>query len=138
MAKGSGRRSQADLNAAKLVIQLEPTHELNEEQRKVWDRVIGSWPESHWIGSDADLLTQYCAICVAFWTHEDWSERDRLGRLATSHATKLRITPQSRYNTQTAGSEARKGRSNTAAANRLIGGFGWQNQPNDATPDEVN
>jgi hypothetical protein len=85
------------------------------------------------------LLTQYCAVCLAFEdarVAKNLPDMERAGRLALSYATKLRITPQSRYNTQAAGREATRGRGNSAAANRLIGGIGWQNQPDDDSNDD--
>jgi hypothetical protein len=133
MAKNSGRRSQADKYAARFVGTIEPTRKLSAGEQKVWARVLRAWPASQWVGSDSELLTQYCAACVAFdeaCRKENLSAMDRAGRLALSYATKLRITPQSRYDARAAGRHAEHGKSNEAAAERLLGGIeAWDTQP---------
>src|SRR5690606_31856431 len=117
MAKNSGRRSAADLNAAVFLTKLNPTRKLCEFEQGVWDRVMGAWPADHWIQSDSELLTQYCAACKAFEQarkKELLPEMDKAGRLSLSYATKLRITPQSRYDHKGTHTEAKRGRQNEA------------------------
>ena len=70
-------------------------------------------------------MTQYSAFCVTFEKarkDKDLAAMEKAGRLVLSYATKLRITPQSRYDTQAAGREASRGRANEPASMRLIGG----------------
>lgn len=128
MAKGSGRRSTADINAAQFQSFLEPVRELGTDERAVWDRVVSAWPANHFIKSDAEILTQYCAVCIIFDTARvagDFPVMEKAGRLLLTYATKLRITPQSRYNPQTVNTVAKRGRENEAAADRLLGGSAW-------------
>ena len=125
MAKKAGRRSAADLAAPRFIAAMQPTRKLRADELRVWDRVIGSWPRDHWIHSDAETLTQYCAICVAFdlaRKRDDLSAMEKAGRLSLSYATKLRITPQSRYDWKGAHREANRGRQNEASSERLLGG----------------
>jgi hypothetical protein len=125
MAKTSGRRSAADLAAGSFIPAIEPTRKLSVAERRVWDRAMRSWPREHWIESDADPLTQYCAVNVKFEDATktgDLPGMERAGRLALSYATKLRLTPQSRYDHKGTHTEAKRGRENVAAADRLLGG----------------
>ena len=125
MAKSSGRRSAADLAAPTFVGGLQPTRKLTAAEQRVWDRAMNAWPREHWIGSDADPLTQYCAVNVQFdeaTNDGDLSRMEKAGRLSLSYATKLRLTPQSRYDHKGVDTEAKRGRGNEAAADRLLGG----------------
>lgn len=118
----------ADLNAAEFIQPIQPTRRITKQESAVWNRVTSAWPKDHWIASDAELLTHYCAICVhldRFMKAGDTSNIDRLAKLVLQYATKLRITPQSRYNTQMAGREAERGRDNEAADDALLGGSVW-------------
>ena len=94
--------------------------------------MIASWPKAHWIQSDAEILTQYCATCVAFdnaQKREDLSQMEKAGRLVLSYATKLRLTPQSRYDHKGVHTQSEKGRENEASADRLLGGVeAWADQ----------
>ena len=132
MAKGSGRRSAADNNAARFSAVLEPTRKLSAAETAVWKRVMGAWPVDHWIASDAEMMTQYCAACDWFEKARkghDPSAMDKAGRLCLSYATKLRLTPQSRYITQTAGTHSEHGKENEAGADRLLGRNAWAKLP---------
>lgn len=125
MAKNSGRRSDADRAATTLAIVLAPTRRLSAAEKRTWTRVVDAWPPEHFIASDAELLTQYCAACVVFEAarkREDLAAMDKSGRLALSYATKLRITPQSRYDAQAAARQANRGKQNLPASDGLIGG----------------
>ena len=76
--------------------------------------------------SDAELLTQYVAACVAFELarkEAKFTAMTMMGRLALVYATKLRITPQSRTAADKAQVEAKRGRQNEAGADRLLGGI---------------
>lgn len=132
MGKNSGRRSGADLMAAKFNAEISPTRRISADERSVWDAVVSAWPKNHWIRSDAEILTQYCAGCIAFERmrrKEDLAGMERAGRLCLSYATKLRITPQSRYDHKGTHVEAKRGQENQAADDRLLGGIDiWQSQ----------
>lgn len=128
MAKSGGRRSLADLNAKQFQSFIQPTRKLSAFEGDVWERVVSAWPADHWIKSDADILTQYCAACYLFEgcrVEGDLAGMDKSGRLTLSYATKLRITPQSRYDTRVASTEAKRGMENEAASDRLLGGNAW-------------
>lgn len=132
MAKNSGRRSLDDLNAPEYAGEIEPTRKLLAEEKEIWARAINSWPKNHWILSDSEILTQYCAACAAFERarkEKDLSAMERAGRLCLSYATKLRITPQSRYDHKGTYTEAKRGQENQAADDRLLGGVDvWDKQ----------
>jgi hypothetical protein len=131
MAKYSGRRSLADLNSAEFISVIQPIRTLKADELAAWNVVMASWPHDHWIGSDAELLTQYCGLCVLFdklLAEGDVPALDKLGRLILSYATKMRITPQSRYDEKTVARRAEHGRENEASANRLLGGSAWSGQ----------
>ena len=119
------------MNAAEFSVALQPVRKLSAYEKQVWGRAMGAWPDDHWIASDADLLTQYCYVCEVIDEARKAGEIDRLekmARLALSYATRLRITPQSRYDARAAGREANHGRENEVAANRLLGGSAWTSQ----------
>jgi hypothetical protein len=135
MAKTSGRRSAADLNAAQFIKAIQPTRTLSAFESRVWDLAVASWPVDHWIGTDTEILMQYCAVCKAFEDARksgDIGAMDKAGRLCLTYATKLRITPQARYEARQTAREASNGRANEAAAtSRLLGGSAWTS----ATPN---
>jgi hypothetical protein len=124
--KAAGRRSAADIAAARLLaVGIEPTRELTKPEQKTWLRVLSSWPPDHFIPSDAELLTQYVAIVAAFDAARiagDSKAMAAMGRLALSYTTKLRCTPQSRYDERTAGRTAIRGPGADPKKMRLIGG----------------
>jgi hypothetical protein len=133
--KRSGRRSAADLAAPAYQPTIRPTRNINAVENAAWAEVIGAWPPDHWIGSDARLLTQYCAFCAQLETaleHGAEALAGQLARVVMAYATKLRITPQSRYHKATAGTAAAHGRENTAAIDDdgLLGGAAWPSTRN--------
>lgn len=124
MAKGSGRRSDADRRAARLVVRVEPTRKLNTAEKKTWDRVVGSVSPDHFTTGDAVLLEQYCAAVDSFEKARkkgDQKSMEAMGRLTLSYATRLRLSPQTRYDARAAARNAERGRAN-AVDDRLIGG----------------
>jgi hypothetical protein len=138
MPKNSGRRSAADLAAKTFVSVIVPTRKLSAAEQRVWDRVMQSWPANHWIGSDSDILTDYCSAFVMAGDAArkgDASAMDKAGRLALSYATKLRLTPQSRYDHKGTHTEATRGRENDAADDRLLGGTAVWPEQHDAKPN---
>jgi hypothetical protein len=129
MAKAGGRRSLADIHSAEFVSEIKPTRALSEAEAKVWNRAVGSWPADHWIQSDAELLSQYCAIVVLLdeaFKEKDVVKANSLGRLMLGYTRALRITCQSRYDPRGAGREAIRGRENEAGENHLLGGAAWE------------
>jgi hypothetical protein len=129
MAKSRGRRSLADLNAAEFTPTIQPTRTLSKEESAVWNRAVGSWPEDHWIASDADLLTQYCCVSVLLelaFKNRDLASADKLGKLVLAFTRALRLTCQSRYDPRGAGREAIRGGEVEAGADRLLGGRAWE------------
>jgi hypothetical protein len=83
-----------------------------------------SYPPGHWRPYTL-LVEQYCAACGAVETAriaKDFSAMEKASRLCLAYATALRITPQVRYDAQTAYRHAMRGRQNEAAAHTLIGG----------------
>jgi hypothetical protein len=128
MGKQSGRRSLADLNAAQFSVAIQPTRTLSEAEMDVWCRATESWPSSHWVRSDADLLTQYCSVCALMEKARKSGEIDRmekLGRLVLSYATRLRMTPQSRYDGRATARDAEHGRETDAASSERLLGDAW-------------
>ena len=114
-------------------VHLEPPEGLTEDQAEVWRSVVGA-RSADFFGEDAaPLLEEYCRVVVmcrllavqieAGIAAGDADElkalldmRDKESRRMASLATKLRITNQSRYTPQAAGT----------AANRGAGGKVWQ------------
>jgi hypothetical protein len=128
MAKLQGRRSLADRNSAEFQSTIQPTRTLTREEAKVWHRAVSSWPADHWIHSDADLLTQYCAVCVLLdkaFKDRELLVAERLGRLMLGYTRALRLTCQSRYDPKTSHRAAERGRENEAGENPLLGGRAW-------------
>ena len=122
--KGSGRRSAADEQAARLVVALEPTRKLTAAERKTWNKVVSSVSADHFSASDAILLEQYCATVEAFEAArkaKDTKTMEAMGRLSFSCATRLRVTPQSRYDARAAARSIERGRAR-AIEDPLIGG----------------
>ena len=123
MAKQQGRRSLADLNAAQFISVIQPTRTLSAAEMKVWHRAVSSFDSSHWVDSDADLLTAYCSAVV--WQESLRKDGDihgfeKLSRVAMAYATKLRMMPQSRYGNRAAAADAELGRENEAAEDNLL------------------
>ena len=107
-------------------VHLEPPAGLTEDQAEVWRSVVGA-RSADFFGEDAaPLLEEYCRVVVmcrllavqieAGIAGGDAAElkalldmRDKESRRMTSLATKLRITNQSRYTPQAAGTAAKRG-----------------------------
>jgi hypothetical protein len=128
MAKAQGKRSLADINAAEFAPDIKPTRTLTAAESKVWNRAVSSWPKDHWIQSDADLLTQYCALSTMLelaFKERDLASADKLGKLVLAYTRALRLTCQSRFDPRGAGREAIRGQENAAGENPLLGGRAW-------------
>ncbi len=127
--KGSGRRSAADESAAKLVTTLEPSRKLSAAEYKTWQSVVVSVLANHFSSGDGVLLEQYCAAVEEFEKARkagDTKTMESMGRLSLSIATRLRITPQSRYDARAAARDVERGRTG-AITDPLLGGGRWAN-----------
>lgn len=107
-------------------VHLEPPAGLTEDQAEVWRSVVGA-RSADFFGEDAaPLLEEYCrvvAMCrllavqieagIAGGEADELKAlldmRDKESRRMASLATKLRITNQSRYTPQAAGTAAKRG-----------------------------
>ena len=107
-------------------VHLEPPAGLTEDQAEVWRSVVGA-RSADFFGEDAvPLLEEYCRVVVmcrllaiqieagiaggnAAELKTLLDMRDKESRRMTSLATKLRITNQSRYTPQSAGTAAKRG-----------------------------
>ena len=107
-------------------VHLEPPAGLTEDQAEVWRSVVGA-RSADFFGEDAaPLLEEYCRVVVmcrllavqieAGIAGGEADElkalldmRDKESRRMASLATKLRITNQSRYTPQAAGTAAKRG-----------------------------
>lgn len=129
--KKSGKRSAADKAAKVFARRIAPSRKLSAAEQKVWDGIVAAWPREHFIASDGDLLTTYCAVRVLLNGYErvgDLDRMDKAGRLAVTYATKLRLTPQARVNKMKAGTSATAGIENAAADSDLLGSMDeWEN-----------
>lgn len=125
-----GRKSSAQLSVIAGTIDGRPKApaELSKEQAEVWDRVVGSEAQDFFkTAALKELLAAYCRHVVrASWLETEIAEAmkpaseldledvDRLMKMAEretravlSIATKLRLTNQSRYTPQAAGTTAK-------------------------------
>jgi hypothetical protein len=106
-----------------------PYRNLTTPERRVWDRVMSSWPDGWFNSSDEILLTFYCSHVVAMDDALDRADVDeivRQGKALLEFATKLRLTPQARVHPRTAGVAAENGREHAAAdSSSLLGGAAW-------------
>jgi phage terminase small subunit len=125
-----GRKSAASLSVIAGSIDGRPKapSELTKEQQEVWDRVVAAEP-SDWFKTAAgqQMLAMYCrhfataakldGIIQDAWDDEETTPaqvdrllkmRDRETRACVTLATKLRLTNQSRYTAEKAGTAGRK------------------------------
>ncbi len=130
MAK-RGRKSAADLQVIKVDFERPPAPKaLNERQSEIWDRTVVDEADGHFkTKALQDMLADYCRhreMAESFGTiinefKPEWVKstkgaaklgsllrmRDLESRAAADKATKLRMTNQSRYTPQAAGTVAR-------------------------------
>ena len=92
---------------------LKPPAYLKKEEKAVWEHVVNHSAPAHFKQADAPLLALYCtSIHLARFyadaigdegddgrNHKNWTEN---ARLSASLATKLRLTPSSRYDARQA------------------------------------
>ena len=107
-------------------VHLEPPAGLTEDQAEVWRSVVGARSADFFSEDAVPLLEEYCRVVVmcrllavqieAGIAGGEAAElkalldmRDKESRRMTSLATKLRITNQSRYTPQAAGTAAKRG-----------------------------
>tara|TARA_R110000824_G_scaffold298062_1_gene486319 strand:- start:11372 stop:11782 length:411 start_codon:yes stop_codon:yes gene_type:complete len=116
-----GRNSSSDLALAKntIVDRIErpiPSSNLSPDEADIWMDTVGDLPGTWFPVHTHELLAQYCRHCVSvekiaalILQIENAEEfdikeydnllkmRERESRAASSHATRLRLTPQSTY-----------------------------------------
>lgn len=125
-----GRKSGASLSviAGSMDGRPKAPSELTEEQRETWERVVAA-ESADWFKTAANqqLLAMYCrhvstaekldGVIARAWDDEDSTPaqidrflkmRDRETRACLTLATKMRVTNQSRYTAEKAGTAAKK------------------------------
>jgi hypothetical protein len=130
MSKRSGRRSAADLQAARFVGKFDPPRKLSFAEREVWDRVVGSMGDNHFVPGDGYLLLQFCALHVQFEQAviaSDFATMEKASKVCTNLARSLRISPITRVDSRAAQRQAEVGREAQAAGHPLIGGLNEDN-----------
>ena len=120
--KRQGKRSAEDLTAAEYTITLEPPRRLSPAERAIWDAVLSSG--DRFTKADAILIAQYCSACVDYNKSRTLVDRERAGRLCLSYATRLRLTPASRYDARAA-ARAANNLEGVAGDDPLLGGTAW-------------
>ena len=121
-----GRRSTASLAIAAVQswTRLEPPESVSEAAAVVWREVVATKPAEWFQADTAPVLEAYCNTIVEYRrvadalaetgpsdlkTYRPLVEMaEKLGRAITSMATKMRLTPQSRYTPISAGTAAKK------------------------------
>jgi hypothetical protein len=125
--EGRGRKSTAALSvvATSLPQRMEPPQELTESQASLWREIVAGKPVEWFAADNAPLLAEYVRavdmgnrlaleIELTLAGTADHSLKDLLkmrdteAKRATSIATKLRLTQQSRYTPQAAATADRK------------------------------
>jgi hypothetical protein len=139
--KQRGRKSAAELSiigAGGIAVarRLDPPSQLSDEMADIWRGIVNGKPGDWFDAGSAPVLAQYCRHVIAarrasqlvVQTEADdgfdidvWSEllrlQERQSALLVSLATKLRLTPQSRYGARSAA---------TAALNESVGPPPWE------------
>lgn len=121
-----GRRSTASLSVAAVQswTRLEPPESVSEAAAVVWREVVATKPAEWFQADTAPVLEAYCNTIVEYrrviealaatgpsdlQTYRPLVDMaEKLGRAITSMATKMRLTPQSRYTPISAGTAAKK------------------------------
>jgi phage terminase small subunit len=124
--QGPGRQSAASLSVAPAApwARLDPPEHLTESQRKLWVAVVATKPAEWFKADSAPVLEAYCqAVDNYRRTQQALDETQALdlaqyktlselsakqASLVSSLATKLRLTPQSRYTPDKAAVHDRK------------------------------
>jgi phage terminase small subunit len=116
-----GRKSAEALNLTVIDVQsqrLKPPPYLRKEEMAVWEHVVGHSSPQHFKQNEVPLLAQYCtAVSLARWYSDNIGEEGRddgkyhqkfieTSRLSASLATKLRLTPSTRYDARQAASNS--------------------------------
>lgn len=127
-----GRKSVAELTVVSVVPgqRIEPPADLTEAESRYWRDVVETKPADWWKADTAMLLKAYCRAAVQhdaisatinalpqrrLKTESGWAKYERMrktqattsGEMCTL-ATKMRLTPQSRYTSQSAATADRK------------------------------
>jgi phage terminase small subunit len=111
------RKSAQELNLTVIDVQaqrLRPPDYLKKEEKAIFEHVVGNSAPQHFKQNELPLLAQYCtAVYLARWYSDNIGEEGRddgryhqkfveSARLSASLATKLRLTPSSRYDARQA------------------------------------
>ena len=112
-----GRKSAEELNIQVIDVQaqrLRPPPYLKKEERAAFEHVVSNSSPQHFKQNELTLLGQYCtAVHLARWYSDNIGEEGRddgkyhqkwieSSRLSASLATKLRLTPSTRYDARQA------------------------------------
>ena len=89
----------------------EPPEGMEGRALDLWQEVLASFPDDHWLPSDRSILETYCRATVA--CHEalvldEHAAAVKYGNLQLASATKLRLTPLARYRPETISRRAQK------------------------------
>jgi phage terminase small subunit len=140
--KHRGRKSAAELSTISgagvaIIRRPDPPAHLGEDAATIWRATVNSLP-ADWLGHGAQpLLAAFCALTVSQqftiralqriedgddeFSHPGWAElQNQLGQISgrvATLATRLRLTPQSRYGARSA---------DTAARNEATGPPPWE------------
>lgn len=109
MAK-RGRKSQADLQVVQIDVRrvrLVTPEWLSNAEREVFEATIAACSPEHFVYSDIETLCAYCRAAIMMRNANEDAAIERAGRLLASLGTRLRLTPQSRYDSRAAGRKAR-------------------------------
>jgi hypothetical protein len=129
--EGRGRRSAASLTVvpAGIPARMEPPQGMTDTQASLWREIVGGKPVDWFAADNAPLLAEYIRavdMCnmlalqieatiaggdpveMALLMKAYLDMRDKEAKRATSIATKLRLTQQSRYTPQAASTANRK------------------------------
>lgn len=108
-----GRKSAAALaTPAKATrARLEPPADLDAQEEEVFRQIVGDWPADHFRRSDLPVVSAYCRGIIFERRLGEAATRDSdhvklwmdAARTVISLATKLRLTPQSRYDPKAVG-----------------------------------
>ena len=124
--EGPGRRSAASLTVATITpwTRLAPPDSITEDAAALWREIVASKPAEWFQVDTAPLLEAFCTLTVEYRraaralaatsTEDTHTYRlmvdvtTKLAKDAASLATKMRLTPQSRYTPQSAATAHKK------------------------------
>lgn len=108
-----GRQSAEDVQTEAAIAHLkastqpiEPPDHLEGDVRRVFCETVASVSRSHFTDGDIPMLETFAKATLCTRKLEDFADWEKAARLQASLATRLRLTPQSRYDTRAAGRKA--------------------------------